>query len=219
MGIDLDTDEWRCSTPCGIEAKSTFFSDPNPRRSPVLNALRHRGEVDTTGRATATSETSCAQRLAASRRSRPILPTVTGRVLPCSTPCGIEAKSTPAAHGGDDNFIAWCSTPCGIEAKSTQELEGCVREIDKVLNALRHRGEVDEHATSQIMKREAGAQRLAASRRSRPGDTSPAGDSRWFGAQRLAASRRSRPYAIEIADAVATVCSTPCGIEAKSTLS
>jgi len=132
-----------CSTPCGIEARSTL-----PCRQEA-SGTRPR-----------------AQRLAASRRGRPRRSrgNMSTATL-CSTPCGIEARST-GEHVQVMNRSMLCSTPCGIEARSTPESANVGRGGWQVLNALRHRGEVDEGKTicRWIFRR---AQRLAASRRGR----------------------------------------------------
>ncbi len=175
-----------CSTPCGIEARSRLRHPDHARVEGVLNALRHRGEVEWRPRRPAKCGSPSAQRLAASRRGRVWPISLINSVALCSTPCGIEARSRISKVCETDRFASaqrlaasrrgraerrglrssdpLCSTPCGIEARSrfVRETRAC------------------DHA------------------------------------QRLAASRRGRERGSTSGCSRALPCSTPCGIEARS---
>ena len=129
----------RCSTPCGITEVIT-----SPRRSTPIRF-------------------SCAQRLAASRRSSRHLLASTIRAASCAQRLAASRRSSPAVAYPGGTVAPWCSTPCGItevitalieaittlqgsaqrlaasRRSSRQAPQGDLRR-DQVLNALRHHG-------------------------------------------------------------------------------
>ena len=157
-----------CSTPSGIEANETLHClRVGGGEDGVLNAFRHRGERDPAAFA---------------------VPQVL--VFLCSTPSGIEANETENGHQrtqqgqqvlnafrhrGERDLAycpggicdAGCSTPSGIEANETRPRHLQQHRAAEVLNAFRHRGERDP-GPSPSLGRTRGAQRLPASRRTRP---------------------------------------------------
>ncbi len=107
----------------------------------------------------------------------------------CSTPCGINGKTTnPKRKKCIFGFL--CSTPCGINGKTTR-------------------------SRSELACKESRAQRLAASTE-KPLVAGPCGRCLASCAQRLAASTE-KPQCDGINDHVVLKCSTPCGINGKTT--
>ncbi len=117
-----------CSTPCGINGKTTPLRFPKTVRS------------------------YCAQRLAASTEKplaakiRPVFVDVK-----CSTPCGINGKTT-FALGCINGANELCSTPCGINGKTTGNQLSKGRLVNLVLNALRHQRKTT-HCVSDLSVR------------------------------------------------------------------
>src|SRR5690606_39629382 len=106
-------------TPVGIEARSTDDRHTPAPAPPVLNACRHRGEVN------------------------PDLPllvlVVADRVL---NACRHRGEVNILARRSRASATV-CSTPVGIEARSTRAKPTSGRRAWPVLNACRHRGEVN----------------------------------------------------------------------------
>ena len=229
-----------CSTPSGIEANETArahrralgwvrvlnaFRHRGERdpacaqyrcRSPsVLNAFRHRGERDT-GRICGSPSPGSAQRLPASRRTRPLA--LTAGLLAgyaCSTPSGIEANETPRVRSTGVAVLR-CSTPSGIEANETW-LRCMGRNGRQVLNAFRHRGERDDATVSGYYSGRASC--------STPSGIE-ANETAWKYLRCFAVYGCSTPSGIEAnetraakaaASHLSSTCSTPSGIEANET--
>ncbi len=114
-----------CSTPCGINGKTT----KRPEVAlycifDVLNALRHQRKNHRQHNATCRLGRVVLNALRHQRKNHAPDQENPRTKYGCSTPCGINGKTTGVAHSLA-KYISMCSTPCGINGKTTQLVRHC----------------------------------------------------------------------------------------------
>jgi len=204
-----------CSTPFGINERTTARARPPSSSADVLNAFRHQRKNHLIREAVFAQRAVVLNAFRHQRKNHQTLrgyfrglsmcstpfginerTTIeAGRRCPslevCSTPFGINERTTTAMETWKLS-ACWCSTPFGINERTTQPRRHGAGERDQVLNAFRHQrknhlGGVQQHGK------------------------------RWFGAQRLSASTKE-PLRVWLTILVlGIVCSTPFGINERTT--
>ena len=204
----------KCSTPCGINGRTTarsgvFLIFLSPCSTPCgINGRTTRGVVPddclgigcstpcgingrtTLRRPDVDEGLAVLNALRHQRKNHLSAKRQRKPIFPCSTPCGINGRTT-AAHARNDLSSGACSTPCGINGRTTP-------------------------LADEARPWERCAQRLAASTEEPQSPTALRPRSR-PSAQRLAASTEE-PLAPVCEGAEPEACSTPCGINGRTTV-